>query len=368
MDSKDMQIQESNKVTKPSDETSQDKKYSAVEFIINPANYKKRLSDAVDRRFASIFLVSLFFNSIFAFWLSQIPYEATFDEFKDYQEHYANFIYEKAPEPEPPPQAKAAPEEQEDKKQPEEEKVEEEVGELAQGEEIAEEAPVETTSRERREANTRSTEEITQQASSMGLLALLSSSSENAKGEGVVDLLGDVESNGSNNLDDVISKIDGIKSSGSVSTNKNRSARGSRATDGGGGIDVAALTKAKGSKFGKKSGDLVYSNSGVEAEQGKTAGRSPEDVMKVVNSHASAIEYCYQRALRKNPSLKGKVSIRFVIRANGSVGDIKVLASTLGDPSVERCIKTKIKSWRDFGAIDPANGDAVFRQDYIFGY
>ncbi len=362
-----MQLKEEN--TKDQDildVTSKAKKYGDdFEFVIDPSKYKKRLTDKFDHRFASIFIVSLFFNSILIYWVSSVPYEVNMVDLKKYQEHYANFIYDKIPEPEPPKPVVQTPDEKPEEEKPEEIKNE---GEVAQSEETNTETapPVEVTARERRESNTRSTADIAQQASSMGLLALLSGG-ENAQGEAVVDLLGEVENGSSNNLDAVISGLDGIKSSGIVS-GKNKSAKGSRATDHGGGINVGALTKVSGSKFGKKSSELVVSKSKVEAEKGKSAGRSPEEVMKVVNSHASAIEYCYQRAIRKNPSLKGKVSVRFIIKANGSVGSIKILASTLGDLSVERCIKTKVKSWRDFGAIDPAKGDAVFRQDYIFGY
>lgn len=367
MDNRNMQLkEESTKDPGTLDVTSSAKKYGEnFKFVIDPSKYKRRLADKFDHRFASIFMVSLFFNTIIIFWVSNIPYEVKIGEFRKYQEHYANFIYERVPEPEPPPQVESTSDEKPEEVKPEEVKNEEEV---AQNEETNTETapPVETTARERRESNTRSTADIAQQASSMGLLALLSGG-ENAQGEAVVDLLGEIGNGNSNNLDEVISGLDGIKSSGTVS-GKNKSARGSRATDHGGGINVGARTKASGSKFGKKSGELVVSKSEVKAEQGKSAGRSPEEVMKVVNSHASAIEYCYQRALRKNPSLKGKVSVRFIIQANGSVVSIKILGSTLGDPSVERCIKTKMKSWRDFGAIDPAKGDAVFRQDYIFGY
>ena len=89
---------------------------------------------------------------------------------------------------------------------------------------------------------------------------------------------------------------------------------------------------------------MVVSESKVEAEAGKSAGRDPESVMAVVNSHRAAIEYCYQRALRKNPNLKGKISLKFIITPTGSIKDVIILSNTLNDPSVEKCIIAKIKS------------------------
>lgn len=337
-------------------------------FVIDPANYKRRIGDGIDRRFTSIFLVTLFFHSILAFYFSKIPYEISIDAMRQFQEHYANFIYETKPEPERKP-VRAVKEEEEEAKT-EDEAVAEETA--AEESDVAEAAPdpgpaLEQQARERREANTRSTADIAQEASSKGLLALLSGSGTAAQGEAVVDLLGDGDSDGGKNLDEVFSGIDAIKKSGSVEK-KGTSSRGSRVTDGGEGIGVAALTAAKSSKFGTKSGELVRSESTLEAIKGKTAGRDPEEVMKVVNSHASAIEYCYQRALRRDPSLKGKVSVRFTIQPSGSVSKVEIIESTFGDASIDRCISTKIKSWRDFGPIDPGKGEAIFRQDYIFGY
>lgn len=340
-----------------------------AKFVIDPSKYKRRLADDIDRRFASIFTVTLIIHTIFFYYLSQIPYEMSIDAMRQFQEHYANFIYEEKPEPEPPA-VQSLDEDKEKNKAKEEDTGEE----AAKTKDVADNTPADTPpppkvdARERREANTRSTEDIAQEASSKGLLALLSGVGDAAQGEGVVDLLGDDESGSSSNLDEVFSGIDGIKSRGTESDVKDTNSRGSRVTDGGGGIGVAALTAAKSSNFGKKSGELVTSNSALEAIQGKTGGRDPENVMKIVNSHSAAIEYCYQRALRRDPDLRGKVSVRFIITPSGSVSTVKLLESSFGNPSIERCITAKIKTWRDFGAVDPTKGDAVFRQDYVFGY
>jgi outer membrane biosynthesis protein TonB len=341
-----------------------------VEFVVDPSRYKKRLGENVDRRFASIFFITFFFHAILAYYVSSIPFEMSLETMKKFQEHYANFIYEKEPESALVTKIKPKKEDKDDS-DPTGGTVEEEEEKNTPEEKLAEAPGLETPAveaRARREAYTRSTADIAAAASSKGLLALLSGTGSAAQGEGVVDLLGESGNGASSNLDKVLSEIDGIKSAGSASEIKSAGARGSRITDHGGDIGVAALTEARSSNFGKKSGSLVFTNSDAEAEEGRTAGRLPEDVMKVINSHRSAIEYCYQRALRRDPNLKGKVSIRFVIRPDGSISDAKVFASTLNNPSVEKCIISKMRSWRDFGPIDPSRGDAVFRQDYIFGY
>jgi hypothetical protein len=203
----------------------------------------------------------------------------------------------------------------------------------------------------------------------------LTGSGSAAKGEAIQDVLGAASmGSGTGNLDDVLSGISGIKTSGAPGGSNGGAdgggTRGGRTAGSGTGIGdmIDGLTSARSTNFGKKTNKIVVSESKVEAEAGKSAGRDPESVMAVVNSHRAAIEYCYQRALRKNPNLKGKISLKFIITPSGSIKDVIILSSTLHDPSVEKCIIAKIKSWRDFGPIEASKGDAVFRQDYIFGY
>ncbi|MDP7110519.1 MAG: AgmX/PglI C-terminal domain-containing protein, partial [Myxococcota bacterium] len=50
------------------------------------------------------------------------------------------------------------------------------------------------------------------------------------------------------------------------------------------------------------------------------------------------VRWCYQRELRANPKLEGKVVVKFVIDASGGVSRATVHASSLGNPIVENCI------------------------------
>jgi len=344
-----------------------------LDALIDVSRYKKSWKDNFDRRFFAIFLASLFFNVILVLYLSHLPFELSAEYVRKIQEHYAQFIYKKAPEP--VKVAETKPSDlvgNEGKAKAEEKKTPSGAGGAGKEGAGAGKSGMEAA-QARRQAHTRSAQEIQQEVSSKGILGLLTGTGSAAQGEQVADILGDTGGAGSENLDEVLSGISGIKSSGEAGGGKGagaRGTRGSRVTGGGGGIGdmVAALTTARTKEFAKKKQELVVSQSKVKAEAGKSAGRDPAAVLAVINSHRAAIEYCYQRGLRRNPNLKGKISIRFIISPDGRVKDVKILSSTLNDPSVERCIVAKIRSWRDFGPIDPAKGDAIFRQDYIFGY
>ncbi len=359
--------------------------HNNLALFLEADRYKKRWQDSLDRRFLNIFLITLAFNMILVIYLSHLPYQMSTNAVRKVQEHYANFIFDKKAES---VQNNAA----ETQGLAARQKANKGAGEGgSKNESSARNAsgrggvinysgsPGSTTSsaEERMSAHTRSTNEIAQEVSNKGILALLTGNGTAAQGNGVVDILGESGGGEGKNLDKVLTEINGLKSSGAPGGGTGSgggSARGSRVTGsgsgGGSGIGdlVDGLTQVQTTDFGKKTEKMVVSQSKVEAEAGKSAGRNAEAVLAVINSHRSAIEYCYQRALRQNPNLKGKVSLRFVIRADGSVGDVTVLSSTLGDPAVESCIVAKIRSWRDFGPIDAAKGDAIFRQDYIFGY
>ena len=96
--------------------------------------------------------------------------------------------------------------------------------------------------------------------------------------------------------------------------------------------------------------------------------RSPEAIQEVLLAHVPAIRYCYERELKRDPDLKGKVSVRITVGPDGTVKNATIVSSTLNNERVERCILARIRLWKDFKPIDPSEGDVMFRQVYAFGY
>jgi TonB family protein len=233
----------------------------------------------------------------------------------------------------------------------------------------------------------RTREDISNAASRAGILGLLTSTSDEAAGRAAEDVLG-----GGNaplaSLDDALANAGGLRRGsakelgksmgpgGDVAGNGNgdsREVRGGRATNAG-GIDALVQGLGEGKSQGvQRSGTLeVGGNEPLieePSEDGKATGsRNRDAVAAVVAGHTSAIQYCYQRELKRNPNLRGKIVVRFVITPQGTIASVTILSSTLGNPAVEGCIVQRIKRWDDFGAIDPAKGNTTFRQVYTFGY
>ena len=76
----------------------------------------------------------------------------------------------------------------------------------------------------------------------------------------------------------------------------------------------------------------------------------------VIKRNMNQIKYCYSRELNKNPSLGGKIVVKFVIAKDGSVSKADIKTSTMGSPAVEGCIKSR---FRKFKFPEPKGGGIV---------
>jgi len=224
------------------------------------------------------------------------------------------------------------------------------------------------------EARRRSREAISQEVSSKGILGLLTGTGSAAEGDAVSGLFDHGSGAGSGeDLDQVLASVDGLKTQGG--------ARGSGSGGGTGG--------RRGGRSGKKAGidDLVSDLGGAQSESmtrhgelkveapsevegrgRKSIYRSPEAIQQVLLAHNSAVRYCYERELKRTPTLKGKISVRITVDANGHVKKAEIVTSTLNNARVERCILARIRLWKDFQPIRSDEGDVTFRQTYTFGY
>lgn len=117
-----------------------------------------------------------------------------------------------------------------------------------------------------------------------------------------------------------------------------------------GGIDTSGITVAAESVAlaGKKSTVLEQREDQKEiaaanSQRGKGGARNVEDIRRVFDQNKSSIFSIYNRALRKDPSLKGKVLLELTIEPTGVVSSCKVISSELGDKSLEDKIVSRVK-------------------------
>jgi TonB family protein len=111
---------------------------------------------------------------------------------------------------------------------------------------------------------------------------------------------------------------------------------------------VTSGTKLEGRETTKVESDIekvAKANQGrVTASSGKPK-RSLEEVSIVFDRNKGAIYSLYNRALRKDPTIAGKIVFEITIASDGSVVDVSVVSSELGDPALERKLLVKIKTF-----------------------
>jgi TonB family protein len=112
----------------------------------------------------------------------------------------------------------------------------------------------------------------------------------------------------------------------------------------GGGLGVGGRGDGAGSGTGAggRGGTLQRGTSGK-------ASRSIEEIKLVFERHKGAIYAIYNRALRDDPSLQGKVVLELKIAPSGAVVDCRIVSSELNAKELEAKLLARIRQF-DFGA------------------
>lgn len=123
-----------------------------------------------------------------------------------------------------------------------------------------------------------------------------------------------------------------------------------------GGINTASMSRnTGGSGIAGRSTTKVDSpvaglaqNAGGARRTGTSgrASRSREEIELVFDKNKGAIFALYNRALRRDPSLEGKLVLRLTIASNGVVTLCEIVSSDLGDLELEEKLVRRVKLFR----------------------
>lgn len=130
-----------------------------------------------------------------------------------------------------------------------------------------------------------------------------------------------------------------------------------------GGINTAGVSSGFGSGTGTLDGhgttrmQVPFGGSGTgsamrggdgasRSGQGKKASRSQEEIELVFDRNKAAIYALYNRALRDNPALLGKVVLELTIAPWGEITDCHIVSSELKDAELERKLIARIRMFR----------------------
>lgn len=173
-----------------------------------------------------------------------------------------------------------------------------------------------------------------------GLLKVIGSAS--GGGGAFEDVLG-----GSSGVGDVASALSGASGVG-VATADALAAGGPKGGSAGSAAGIGDLGTAGGGNvnLGEKAAATVRGGVSMQAPEVESSEVDREKLAGFVRARKSAIQSCYERELKRNPSLKGRVVVRFTITPQGSTTDIDIEENTLGNDAVASCIRTVIRGWR----------------------
>ena len=123
-----------------------------------------------------------------------------------------------------------------------------------------------------------------------------------------------------------------------------------------GGINTAALSRNTGGSgiAGRDTTQVASPVAGIGQSAGGArrtgtsgkASRSREEIELVFDKNKGVIFALYNRALRMDPSLEGKLVLRLTIAPSGEVTFCEVVSSELGDLELERKLVQRIKLFR----------------------
>jgi len=79
---------------------------------------------------------------------------------------------------------------------------------------------------------------------------------------------------------------------------------------------------------------------------GKIDPSDHSTIIKEIKRQKNAIKFCYEQALKKDPSLKGRMDISIIILTSGKVEDVIIRNRKYRNHKVGKCVKMRIKRWR----------------------
>jgi TonB family protein len=172
---------------------------------------------------------------------------------------------------------------------------------------------------------------------SRGLLALITKQGKNGALQQVLsDGLGD-------DINAELAKVGGVQvaRSGDLASLKGGPGGGGRSMDLGDlgrfGTDGTRDLEGKGIRKVKTT---------ITDESPDVSGKLDRNIIAAtVRKYLAGIKACYEYQLKRDPNLKGKITVRFTIGIDGNVEAVSILSSSLEDELVKACVKRRIQRW-----------------------
>ena len=277
-----------------------------------------------DRLFFGILLCSLFvhFGLIAAVSGREISEDVSLDEIPD---RFAKLIIPDKPPEAPKPKvekAAGADEKKSDKK---------ESKKAPKKELTAEEAAAKAAAHHAK---------LAQEVASKGILKLLGA--DTGSGGAIADVL--ESGSGNSDIASALAGAGGVSVAGADSVG----AGGRRGGGSGKAAGIGDLGTQGGGKvdMGRKGETRISGSVSATAPEVESSTVDKDAVSRYVRARQRAIQSCYEKQLKLNPNLKGKLSVRITIATSGKVSETEIDEDTLHSDEVTSCIKGVVRFWK----------------------
>jgi TonB family protein len=146
----------------------------------------------------------------------------------------------------------------------------------------------------------------------------------------------------SKGIDDIVAKLE-------KSIEDSKSTGGTGGLTGSGGINpmIGDLQKdLGGGSLAEHKTTTVKSPFQIKGFENGNSPRTYDSIAQVVDSYKGGISFLYNKSLRENPTLRGTVTVEFIIAPGGDVIDCRVTSSSMKNPPFEEALVKRILQWK----------------------
>jgi hypothetical protein len=144
-----------------------------------------------------------------------------------------------------------------------------------------------------------------------------------------------------------------------------------------GGIKLAALSRSVGGGTGDARGAvqgaaLTHASSSIKSigpgnrplSSGPGLSRTDEEIQIVFDRYKASLYRLYNKELRRDPTLQGKMILRLTIEPNGSVSFCQLQSTDMNAPDLSAQVVDRVKTF-DFGAKEVPTVTIVYPIDFL---
>jgi TonB family protein len=99
-------------------------------------------------------------------------------------------------------------------------------------------------------------------------------------------------------------------------------------------------------------------------DDGPRPGFDPRELARAMRGRMGAVRACYERALRVEPTLAGRVDVDVQVERVGTLSDVHVREGSIGDDAFHGCVERAVRAVRL--PSGPEDGPASVSFPFVF--